>query len=65
MAPNPHGVVLPWVDVLSFEDPEGRPVAVLFNHAAHPVIVHAASTLITADYPGFAVRCPTSTTFPY
>lgn len=56
MAPNPHGVVLPWVDVLSFEDPEGCPVAVLFSHAAHPVIVHSTSTLITADYPGFAVR---------
>lgn len=56
MAPNPHGVVLPWVDVLSVETAQGRPLAVLFSHAAHPVIVHAASTLITADYPGFAVQ---------
>lgn len=28
---------------------------VLMLHAAHPVIVHGASTLISADYPGYAV----------
>jgi hypothetical protein len=56
MAPNPGGVVVPWVDVVSFvNNTEGR-VAVLFSHAAHPVIVHASSTLISADYPGFAVQ---------
>ena len=56
MAPNPNGAILPWVDVLSIERMEGKPVAVLFSHAAHPVIVHGASTLISADYPGFAVE---------
>ena len=56
MAPNPNGAILPWVDVLSVERIEGKPVAVLFSHAAHPVIVHGASTLISADYPGFAVE---------
>ncbi|WP_231756488.1 hypothetical protein [Lignipirellula cremea] len=56
MAPNPQGAVLPWVDVLSVERPDGKPIAVLFSHAAHPVIVHEASTLISADYPGFAVQ---------
>jgi hypothetical protein len=56
MAPNPHGVVLPWVDVLSVESTRSERIAVLFGHAAHPVIVHATSTLITADYPGFAVQ---------
>ena len=56
MAPNPEGKIVPWVDVLAVQRPDGRPVAVLFGHAAHPVIVHGASTLITADYPGFAVR---------
>jgi hypothetical protein len=48
--------VLPWVDVLSIEALDGTRIAVLFTHAAHPVIVHAASTLISADYPGFAVE---------
>lgn len=56
MAPNPQGAVLPWVDVLSVERTDGKPIAVLFSHAAHPVIVHEASTLISADYPGFAVQ---------
>lgn len=56
MAPNPRGTVLPWTDVLSLHSRDGQPVAVLFSYAAHPVIVHKASTLISADYPGFAVR---------
>jgi hypothetical protein len=56
MAPNPNGVVLPWVDVIAVESTEGKLIAVLFSHAAHPVIVHGASTLISADYPGFAVQ---------
>jgi hypothetical protein len=56
MAPNPAGAVLPWTDVLAAEGAGGTPLAVLFTYAAHPVIVHAASTLISADYPGFAVQ---------
>jgi neutral ceramidase len=56
MAPNPHGAVIPWVDLLAVEEENGKPIAVLFSHAAHPVIVHNTSTLITADYPGFAVK---------
>ena len=55
MAPNHRGAVLPWVDVLRIEDSRSNRIAVLLSHAAHPVIVHKASTLITADYPGFAV----------
>jgi neutral ceramidase len=55
MAPNPQGPVVPWVDVLSLETLEGAPAAVLFSHAAHPVAVHRASTLVSADYPGVAV----------
>ena len=56
MAPNPNGTILPWVDVLSIEKSRGNPLAILFCHAAHPVIIHGASTLISADYPGFAVK---------
>jgi len=55
MRPNPHGAVVPWVDVLCVEAADGKPIAILVSHAAHPVIVHGASTLITADYPGFAI----------
>ena len=56
MAPNPNGAILPWVDVLSIERTGGKPLAILFSHAAHPVIVHGACTSISADYPGFAVE---------
>jgi len=54
MRPNPQGVTVPWVDVLRVETAAGEPLALLFSHAAHPVIVHGASTLISADYPGYA-----------
>lgn len=55
MQPNPVGAVAPWVDVLRVDDGKGNPIAVLFSHAAHAVVVHGASTLISADYPGYAV----------
>ena len=55
MAPNLKGPEVPWVDVLRVNDEQqGRAIGVLFSHAAHPVIVHGASTLISADYPGAA-----------
>ena len=55
MSPNPEGAVDPYVDVLKITS--GKELSViLFSHAAHPVSVHRASTLITVDYPGYAVR---------
>ena len=56
MAPNPEGAVVPWVDVLGAYDENGQIIAVLFSHAAHPVIVHWSSEEIGADYPGYAVE---------
>ncbi|HAP93554.1 MAG TPA: hypothetical protein DCM26_02880, partial [Desulfotomaculum sp.] len=56
MKPNPDGAVVPWVDVLRVDDAAGNPVAILLSHAAHPVIIHGSSTLISADYPGYAVK---------
>jgi hypothetical protein len=55
MKPNPEGAAVPWVDVLRVDALDGKPLAILLSHAAHPVIVHGASTLASADYPGFAV----------
>ena len=56
MDANREGAVVPWVNVLVAEEQEsGTPVAVLFEHAAHPVIVPDTSGLISADYPGAAV----------
>ena len=43
------------VDVLIAEEANGRRIAALISHAAHPVIIHGASTMISSDYPGFAV----------
>ena len=56
MKAYPQGVVVPWVDVLRVDRADGTPLAVLFSHAAHPVIIHGASRLISADYPGYAVK---------
>ena len=56
MAPNPEGSVVPWVDVLGAYDENGEIIAVLFSHAAHPVIVHWSSEEMGADYPGYAVE---------
>ena len=52
---NEDGDVVPWVNVLVARRPSGDPLAVLFEHAAHPVIVHETSPLMSADYCGFAV----------
>jgi hypothetical protein len=51
MRPNANGNSLPWVDVLKVTDKDGVPIAILYSHAAHPVIIHSASDLISADYP--------------
>ena len=56
MKPNPAGPVVPWVDVLCVDRLDASPVAVLFSHAAHPVIIHGSSRLISAEFPGFAAR---------
>ena len=56
MAPNPEGSVVPWVDVLGAYDENGQIIAVLFSHAAHPVIVHWSSEEMGADFPGYAVE---------
>jgi hypothetical protein len=55
MAPNPDGAIVPWVDVLEAKDADGRRIAALFSHAAHPVIVHWLSEEIGPDFPGYAV----------
>ena len=56
MAVNPAGPVAPWVDVLRVDREGGRPLAVLFSHAAHAVVVHTTATGFSADYPGAAVE---------
>ena len=45
MEPNPDGPVVPWVDTLSAHAGDGRPIAVMYCHAAHPSPLRCASTL--------------------
>ena len=57
MAPNPNGDNVPWVDTLFLKSKDkDLSIGILFSYAAHPVIVHAGSRKISADYPGFAAR---------
>lgn len=56
MAVNEEDVVVPWVNVLQARTEDGVTLAVLFEHAVHPVIVHGASKLTGADFYGFAVQ---------
>jgi hypothetical protein len=40
--------------MLRVDDARGQTKAILFEHACHPVAVHAASRLVSADYVGYA-----------
>ena len=54
---NRNGPVVPWVNILvANARGTGKTVAVLFEHAAHPVTVPHTSQLVSADFPGAAVR---------
>ena len=57
MGVNRKGPVVPWVNVLVADSiKSSKPIAVLFEHAAHPVIVPHTSKLTSADFPGAAVK---------
>ncbi|REJ67729.1 MAG: hypothetical protein DWQ31_10560 [Planctomycetota bacterium] len=57
MTPNPHGAIVPWVDTLgAYAKSDGKRIAVLFSYAAHPVIIHGTSTLVSGDFPGLAIK---------
>ncbi|MHC4984889.1 MAG: hypothetical protein ACYTFO_01910 [Planctomycetota bacterium] len=56
MGDNKDGAVVPWVNVLVAEATNGgAPIGIVFEHAAHPVIVPDTSNLTSADFPGAAV----------
>jgi len=46
--------VVPWVNVLEARTEDDKTLAVLFEHAAHPVMTLECGA-ITADYPGYAI----------
>ncbi len=43
----------PMLAVLRFDDQAGKPIAILVNFAAHPVMTDAKILKYSADYPGF------------
>jgi len=55
MTVNPDGPVVPWVDVIGVYGENNKRIGILFAYAAHPVVIHSSSSLISADYPGYAV----------
>jgi len=56
LRPNPEGIVDEEVGLLKIIDTGGRPLAHLVNYACHPVTLRGNNLLITADYPGVAMR---------
>ena len=46
--------VVPWVNVLAVHTNDDKPLAILFEHAAHPVVTLECGAL-SADYPGYAI----------
>ena len=57
MGVNRKGPVVPWVNVLVADSRKtGKAIAVLFEPAAHPVIVPHTSKLTSADFPGAAAE---------
>lgn len=49
---RPVRVTDPMLGVMRFDDESGKPIAVLVNFAAHPVMIDAATLKYSADYPG-------------
>ncbi|RMH56025.1 MAG: hypothetical protein D6679_10265 [Candidatus Hydrogenedentota bacterium] len=52
LAPNPEGVVDRRIPFVGFYGPDGRPVALLWSAACHPVTA-TNRRAVTADYPGW------------
>jgi len=53
---NPEGVIDPNVYVLRFDGEDGKTLGLVMHHAAHPVVLGPSNLLVSADYPGVAVR---------
>lgn len=51
---NPNRPVQPYVDVLCVQREDGTPLATLFSHATHPVVLGGQNLWVSADFPGMA-----------
>ena len=52
-ARRPTRAVDPMLAVMRFDDEAGKPIALLVNFAAHPVMTQESLLKFSADYPGF------------
>ena len=50
------GPIDPQLGLLRIDKASKQPLAALINYACHPVVLGSDNLLISADYPGFAVR---------
>ena len=46
----------PLLSLMRFDDPSGKPIAILVNFAAHPVMTDPRILKFSADYPGFMMK---------
>lgn len=53
--PEQLGQTDPEVGVVRLDNPDGSPVAILFNYACHPVVLGSGNRQLTADFPGFSM----------
>jgi len=53
---NPAGITDHKVEVLRIDDLDGKPIAVITNYPAHPVVMGYHTYLLSADYPGVVRR---------
>jgi len=53
---NPQGITDHKVEVLRIDDIDGKPLAVITNYPAHPVVMGYHTYLLSADYPGVVRR---------
>jgi hypothetical protein len=49
---NPEGAIDPDVAVLRVDRADGKPLALVVNHACHPVVLGGGNYWVSADYPG-------------
>jgi len=57
IAENVGGVADHEVGILRIADDVGYPLAIIFNHACHAVVMDGNNLLVSADWPGAAAQC--------
>ena len=53
---DPGGAIDYEVGVIRIDDAEQNPLCTIVNYACHPVVLGGGNYLISADYPGYAMR---------